>query len=287
MPSNVSNCLTVRAEPEVLVQIRSLLIRPLTEEERAQRADPDGAGEVLDFNLLVRMPEALDGSYLRSAFTDLQMLICRLERIEPNLALRWNENPDLPDGARPLIAKLGTQIYHLLALPWVPERLEGAGYKADERSILKYAIADEGFAQAQRMLDNLEQFGAPTWYEWRVMNWGTKWNAYDVVLEGDDEEIKMRFDSAWSPPDQWFQTLLDSLQTKGWSASFSGAFHCEGHCAAGFYGNEGVEYVACDGGADQQRAYEQVYGQPMDEEEEPAEDDGGCLSQDAEGTPHA
>ena len=26
--------------------------------------------------------------------------------------------------------------------------------------------------------NNIRQYGAPTWYEWCVRNWGTKWNAY-------------------------------------------------------------------------------------------------------------
>ena len=27
--------------------------------------------------------------------------------------------------------------------------------------------------------NNVRQYGAPTWYEWCIRNWGTKWNAYD------------------------------------------------------------------------------------------------------------
>lgn len=26
--------------------------------------------------------------------------------------------------------------------------------------------------------NNLRQYGAPTWYDWCIENWGTKWNAY-------------------------------------------------------------------------------------------------------------
>ena len=30
-------------------------------------------------------------------------------------------------------------------------------------------------------LSNLEKYGYPTWYEWSIATWGTKWNAYDQI----------------------------------------------------------------------------------------------------------
>lgn len=32
-------------------------------------------------------------------------------------------------------------------------------------------------------LSNLEKYGYPTWYEWSIATWGTKWNAYDQYFE--------------------------------------------------------------------------------------------------------
>lgn len=42
--------------------------------------------------------------------------------------------------------------------------------------------------------------GYPDWYEWRVVNWGTKWNASDVELTFEKNAIQIRFQTAWSPP---------------------------------------------------------------------------------------
>lgn len=38
--------------------------------------------------------------------------------------------------------------------------------------------------------------GMPAWYEWRVENWGTKWNAYEVTETPEGYE----FLTAWTTP---------------------------------------------------------------------------------------
>ncbi len=40
------------------------------------------------------------------------------------------------------------------------------------------------------------------WYDWRLQNWDTKWDAYDVVVTDDDpESVEIEFNTAWSPPE--------------------------------------------------------------------------------------
>ena len=40
------------------------------------------------------------------------------------------------------------------------------------------------------------------WYDWRLQNWDTKWDAYDVVITDDDPECtEIEFNTAWSPPE--------------------------------------------------------------------------------------
>ena len=40
------------------------------------------------------------------------------------------------------------------------------------------------------------------WYDWRLQNWDTKWDAYDVVVTDDDPECtEVEFNTAWSPPE--------------------------------------------------------------------------------------
>ena len=40
------------------------------------------------------------------------------------------------------------------------------------------------------------------WYDWRIQNWDTKWDAYDVVVTDDDpDSLEIEFNTAWSPPE--------------------------------------------------------------------------------------
>lgn len=43
----------------------------------------------------------------------------------------------------------------------------------------------------------------PKWWDWRVQNWGTKWNSSECeVTIMDDEQVEYTFDTAWSPPEE-------------------------------------------------------------------------------------
>jgi len=40
------------------------------------------------------------------------------------------------------------------------------------------------------------------WYDWRLQNWDTKWDAYDVeILDDDPAQLEVGFNTAWSPPE--------------------------------------------------------------------------------------
>lgn len=54
-------------------------------------------------------------------------------------------------------------------------------------------------------INNIIKHGVDTWYDWRVSNWGTKWNAYGCQYIKEENEIF--FDTAWSCP----LPILDKL----------------------------------------------------------------------------
>ncbi len=49
--------------------------------------------------------------------------------------------------------------------------------------------------------------GADNWYDWKIKNWGTKWNAYECSLITDKESIEASFQTAWNTPMPIFEKL--------------------------------------------------------------------------------
>lgn len=62
--------------------------------------------------------------------------------------------------------------------------------KADKERYSSHPITPE---QSE---EYLKKYGANEWYSWALKNWGTKWNAYEVITEYDAFE----FQTAWSTP---------------------------------------------------------------------------------------
>lgn len=57
---------------------------------------------------------------------------------------------------------------------------------------------------------NTAAHGYPTWYEWCIANWGTKWDLGTVdVSEVTEISVTANFDSAWSPPINAMEKLSD------------------------------------------------------------------------------
>lgn len=51
---------------------------------------------------------------------------------------------------------------------------------------------------------NCEKYGVPTWYEWHLRMWGTKWNATDTYFPDRDT---VSFYTAWAPPSPFMRKL--------------------------------------------------------------------------------
>ena len=63
------------------------------------------------------------------------------------------------------------------------------------------------------------------WYNWRVSNWGTKWDISDEGLEFIENEdgtaeITGWFDSAWAPPIGAYEKFCDDMDNCEISASY-------------------------------------------------------------------
>ena len=53
------------------------------------------------------------------------------------------------------------------------------------------------------------QSAEDNWYEWNVSNWGTKWDTGVDIVESGDDFIVLSFDTAWGPPQGFYENLVE------------------------------------------------------------------------------
>jgi hypothetical protein len=80
--------------------------------------------------------------------------------------------------------------------------------------LLEEAPIGDDWAEHQEAIKtrNMEQFGYPSWYEWAIDNWGCKWDISEVPeemfeLSNDGKTVAFSFDTAWSPPTEWYDNI--------------------------------------------------------------------------------
>ena len=90
----------------------------------------------------------------------------------------------------------------------------------------------------------------PNWYNWRVANWGTKWEIDDTGLEFVDHgdgtaSIQGWFDSAWAPPIGVYEQFAQDFD----SCYLEAFYHEPGMCFVGCWDSEGGDdyYEYTDG----------------------------------------
>ena len=137
---------------------------------------------IIDFNKLIPMPESLNVT----------------SGSDSNLAYAYycvKEFNRMPDGK-----------FFLKDSQEVIDRVEKSPYE-DAEKMMEFG----------RLLhDNKERYGALTWYEWCINNWGTKWNACNCVQT--DRTIELS--TAWDWPEPIMEKLAEVCMKL--DVSFSG-----------------------------------------------------------------
>jgi hypothetical protein len=143
---------------------------------------------------------------------------------------------------------------------------EGCMYGAAHRGSLNFISLRE----ARQAKANLDRFGFKDWYEWRIANWGTKWNVEkDVDIDDlSNESITLTFSTAWSPPIPAVEALCDQYP----EISVTLRYIETGNWFAGtVYGEDGAirDYPENDDGI---RTFgEEFFGMEFDDGEDEAE----------------
>ena len=73
------------------------------------------------------------------------------------------------------------------------------GTKYGNDGELPQYVDDGGF---KRLVFRSTDITDQRWYDWRIQNWDTKWDAYDLTVEDEDpDQLEVTFNTAWSPPE--------------------------------------------------------------------------------------
>ena len=71
--------------------------------------------------------------------------------------------------------------------------------------------------------DLMSKYGFTDWYYWQIHHWGTKWDAdvYNLSFEQKENtfgqdfvQLRVSFNTAWSPPSEWFDRVTYSISDK-------------------------------------------------------------------------
>ena len=66
-----------------------------------------------------------------------------------------------------------------------------------------------------------EKFGFADWYNWRVSNWGTKWDCAESYIGYDGEDcFIVSYDTAWAPNIMWMKKVSEMFPDLNFRLSF-------------------------------------------------------------------
>lgn len=128
--------------------------------------------EYFDFNKLIPMPESLN------------IASGSLEDVAIEAVMR----------------KLSHELYSFLKKDYRKMTDEEFSWRSHGKS------EDELAKIGLQYISNKVLYGATTWYDWCIANWGTKWNAYGFEFRDDDT---IKFETAWSCPEPVLQKLAE------------------------------------------------------------------------------
>lgn len=77
---------------------------------------------------------------------------------------------------------------------------------------LHYDSEKKGYGFFDRVVPTpQEKLNTEGWYDWRVSNWGTKWNpiVHNFNTNDDGLTIELSMDTAWAPPKEFFITFSE------------------------------------------------------------------------------
>lgn len=109
------------------------------------------------------------------------------------------------------------------------------------------------FNLGKEQAQNVMKYGARSWYDWSIKNWGTKWNAYFRKTSRTTAMIE----TAWNVPSPVLEYLSQKLKY-----DFTAIYADEGNLFAGMYDSRTNHYLEdTEDDIDGDVIYKQVYNE--------------------------
>jgi len=152
----------------------------------------------IDFNKILPMPASLNVS---EGSENYRSILAYMAAVDPDLALCCRRENLIP---------LGRTSYEkaLSLLPYDAFKFQAKNATECKDQIDNFRqhnanIKEEDYekliATGDKLIHNLLNHGATTWYTWCINNWGTKWNAYNFDTQNSINNLII-FNTAWSAP---------------------------------------------------------------------------------------
>lgn len=101
---------------------------------------------------------------------------------------------------------------------YLPDEPKSSNPSDSRKNVLKddYFIKTRADFDAvgEYALQNIRKYGFTSWYDWRLANWGCKWEPWDVKIEHcSDKKLRIEFTTANSTPTHGLMTLSKLFPT--------------------------------------------------------------------------
>ncbi|MBO5248662.1 MAG: hypothetical protein J6B54_05175 [Clostridia bacterium] len=182
MPNHVINRLEFDCPEEMLKEILSAICY-----DNNAEAERTGIGTI-DFNKITPMPPSLD---IESGSNTNRGIDLYLTSVNPGVKYYGKEKMDSVEFAALEERLSGSRTFFPHNSALTPDEIQKATAYHSEEELVQLG---------KTAVENLMQYGATTWYDWRTRGdtWNTKWNSYNAYDYNGGNEIC--FQTAWSAP---------------------------------------------------------------------------------------
>lgn len=192
MPNHCSNTFTFKGTSDDIAKLKSLVIIRRSPSDE----DYDGLELAFDFNGVIPMPASLDINCGSISHFSTRLLQLPEDTYLANCSEQLNAHQ---------LKNLQGTLSHLY--DWEKLTVRHAIRLLEAYPDLQ-SQCQLDLELGRTCLQNIRLYGAANWYDWSMKNWGTKWNAYELVVHEDSETVLSGyFKTIGSPPQPVFETI--------------------------------------------------------------------------------